>query len=92
MRSGLFSFPEAVSRRGSTTMVEANGVPILSYWRLGKGMVIYDGLEMDSDFYLRPEYPIFWYQMVNWITGVPDIKASNHKTGEIIPLGETDDC
>ena len=34
---GLFGYPEAVSRRGSTTMVEANGVPILSYWRLGKG-------------------------------------------------------
>jgi hypothetical protein len=85
---GLFNFPEAVSRKGSTTMVEANGVPILSYWRLGKGMVIYDGLEMNSDFYMRPEYPIFWYQMVNWITGVPDIIASNHKTGEIILLGE----
>ena len=86
---GLFRFPEAVSRKGSTTLVEANGQPILSYWRLGKGMVIYSGLEMDSDFYLRPEYPIFWYQMVNWITGVPDIIEANRKTGEIIHLGET---
>jgi len=86
---GLFRFPEVVSRKGSTTMVEANGQPILSYWRLGKGMVIYSGLEMDSDFYLRPEYPIFWYQMVSWITGAPDILQSNKKTGEIIHLGET---
>jgi len=86
---GIFRFPEAVSRKGSTTMVEANGQPILSYWRLGKGMVIYNGLEMDSDFYLRPEYPIFWYQMISWITGVPDITQANRKTGEIIHLGET---
>ena len=86
---GLFRFPQAVSRKGSTTMVEANGQPILTYWRLGKGMVIYSGLEMDSDFYLRPEYPIFWYQMVNWITGVPDIMQSNRRTGEMIHLGET---
>ena len=86
---GLFSFPKAVSRKGSTTLVEANGGPILSYWHLGKGMVIYSGLEMDSDFYLRPEYPIFWYQMVNWITDVPDIMQSNKKTGEMILLGET---
>jgi hypothetical protein len=86
---GLFSYLEATARRGSTTMVEGNGVPILSYWRLGKGTVIYDGLEMDSDFYLRPEYPIFWYQMTNWITGVPDINEANYKTGEMIPLGET---
>jgi hypothetical protein len=69
-------------------MVEANGVPILAYWRLGEGIVIYDGLEMDSDFYLRPEYPIFWYQMINWMTGVPDIEDSNRKTGEIIATGE----
>ncbi len=86
---GIFRYPQAVSRKGSTTMVEANGQPILSYWRLGKGMVIYSGLEMDSDFYLRPEYPIFWYQMVSWITGAPDTVESNRKTGEIIHLGET---
>jgi len=86
---GLFRYPQAISRKGSTTLVEANGQPILSYWRLGKGMVIYSGLEMDSDFYLRPEYPIFWYQMVSWITGVPDILQSNKKTGEMILLGET---
>jgi hypothetical protein len=86
---GLFRYPQAVSRKGSTTLIEANGEPILSYWRLGKGMVIYSGLEMDSDFYLRPEYPIFWYQMVNWMTGVPDILESNKKTGEMIHLGET---
>ncbi|MGB5099386.1 MAG: BatA domain-containing protein [Methanothrix sp.] len=86
---GLFRYPQAVSRKGSTTLVEANGQPILSYWRLGKGMVVYSGLEMDSDFYMRPEYPIFWYQMVSWITDVPDITEANRKTGEIIHLGET---
>ncbi|MFZ2470442.1 MAG: VWA domain-containing protein [Methanothrix sp.] len=86
---GLFRYPQAVSRKGSTTLVEANGQPIFSYWRLGKGMVVYSGLEMDSDFYLRPEYPIFWYQMVSWITDVPDITEANRKTGEIIHLGET---
>ncbi len=85
---GLFSYPEADSRRRSVTMVEANAIPVLSYWRLGQGTVVYDGLEKDSDFYLRPEYPIFWYQMVNWITGVPDIAESNRKTGELVALGE----
>jgi len=85
---GIFRYPRAVSRKGSTTLVEANGQPILSYWRLGKGMVVYDGLEMDSDFYLRPEYPVFWYQMVDWITGVPDLAEANKKTGEMIRLGD----
>ncbi len=85
---GLFGYPEAVQRRNSISIAEANSVPVLSYWRLGQGTVIYNGLELNSDFYQRPEYPIFWYQMVNWIAGVPDIKKSNRKTGEILPLGE----
>jgi len=85
---GIYAYPEATLRRGATTMVEANGVPILAYWRLGEGIVIYNGLEIESDFYLRPEYPIFWYQMVNWMTGAPDIEDANRKTGEIMALGE----
>ncbi|HNX39422.1 MAG TPA: VWA domain-containing protein [Methanothrix sp.] len=86
---GLYRYPQAVSRKGSATLVEANGVPVLSYWRLGRGLVVYTGLEMDSDFYMRPEYPIFWYNLVNWITDVPDVQDSNRKTGETVYLGES---
>ncbi len=86
---GIFGYLDSSARRGSVSMIEANGAPVLAYWRLGKGTVIYNGLEVDSDFYQRPEYPIFWYDMINWLTGVPDISQSNHKTGEFIPLGET---
>jgi len=85
---GLYSYLEATPRRRSVTVAEANGAPLLSYWSLGKGTVVYDGLEKDSDFFSRPEYPIFWYQMVSWLTGVPDLSESNRKTGELIPLGE----
>jgi hypothetical protein len=86
---GISSYLEANARRQSVTMVEANGAPVLAYWRLGKGTVIYNGLEKDSDFYFRPEYPIFWNEMINWLNGVPDLSASNRKTGETIPLGAT---
>jgi hypothetical protein len=84
---GVYAYPDAVARHNSQTLVEANGVPVLSYWKLGRGKVVYFGLE-ETDFYLRPEYPIFWYKMVNWLTEVPDISESNRRTGEIIQLGE----
>ncbi len=83
---GVRSYIEATPRRGSTTMVEVNGVPVLSYWRLGKGTVIYNSLDFGTDFYIRPEYPVFWYEMVRWLTGVPSIDESNRRTGEVIPL------
>ena len=86
---GVQNYLDAAPRRQSQTLVEANGAPVLAYWRLGKGMVVYNGLEYDSDFYVRPEYPIFWYETLNWLLGVPDILDSNKKTGDIVPLGET---
>jgi len=86
---GVYSYLEATSRRHSITMVEVNGVPALSYWTLGRGRVVYDGLENGmTDFYQRPEYPLFWYSMINWLTDVPEPAQSNRNTGEIIPLGE----
>ncbi len=85
----ISSYLEANARRQSVTMLEANGAPVLAYWRLGKGTVVYNGLEKDSDFYFRPEYPIFWNDMINWLNGVPDVSASNRRTGEMIPLGAT---
>ncbi|HQF17458.1 MAG: hypothetical protein A4E45_00607 [Methanosaeta sp. PtaB.Bin039] len=86
---GVDSYLEASARRRSTTMVEVNGFPALSYWTIGRGTVIYDGLEMGgTDFSQRPEYPIFWYNMVGWLAGNPRPADLNRKTGEVIPLGE----
>ncbi len=85
----VFSYLQASPRQGSVTIAEANGVPVISYWRLGSGTVVYLGLSDErSDFYLRPEYPIFWYEMMGWMTNVPDASESNRRTGEIIRLGE----
>jgi len=86
----VFSYLQASARQGSVTIAEANGVPVISYWRLGSGTVVYLGLSSErSDFYQRPEYPIFWYEMINWLTNVPDASESNRRTGEILRLGET---
>ncbi|OPX80121.1 MAG: hypothetical protein A4E50_01705 [Methanosaeta sp. PtaB.Bin087] len=85
----VYSYLQASPRRGSVTIAEANAVPVISYWRLGGGTVVYLGLSGDSsDFSQRPEYPIFWYQMTNWLTEVPDVSESNRRTGEVMRLGE----
>lgn len=84
---GVTSYLNAVPRRYSTTMVEVNGNPALAYWTVGRGRVVYDGLEM-TDFSQRPEYPIFWYRMVNWLTGAPDASDLNRKTGEVVHISE----
>ncbi|MGC9514288.1 DUF7408 domain-containing protein [Methanocrinis sp.] len=86
----LYSHLLATARPGSVTIAEANAVPVISYWRLGGGTAVYMGLSSDrSDFYQRPEYPVFWYEMIGWLTSIPDASESNRRTGEIVRLGET---
>jgi len=84
-------------RTGSTTLVALNnGVPLLSYWQLGKGTVFYLGLndELGNDtwnnFHNLPEYPVFWTKLVQWLGGTGDISEYNLKTGTLTSLPKTE--
>ncbi|MDL5503738.1 MAG: hypothetical protein QSU88_11030, partial [Candidatus Methanoperedens sp.] len=39
-----------------------------------------------NDFHALPEYPLFWKQMLEWITGSLDVSEYNAKTGQYIRL------
>ncbi len=92
---------KATLKRGAVTLVEAGDKsPMLAYWKYGKGIVIYSGLADPSgdnvfdplntmvwnDFHALPEYPLFWKQMLEWITGSLDVSEYNAKTGQYINL------
>ncbi len=91
----------ATLKRGAVTLVEAGDKsPMLAYWKYGKGLVIYSGLAdpagdnifdplntmVWNDFHALPEYPLFWKQMLEWITGSLDVSEYNAKTGQYINL------
>ncbi|MEA1908371.1 MAG: BatA and WFA domain-containing protein [Euryarchaeota archaeon] len=73
-----------------TNVVAGDGSPMLSYRRQGDGTVVYFGFgEGDSlwnDFHTRVDYPIFWRQIVDWMSGVLEIEAYNVRTGRTYPL------
>lgn len=92
---------KATLKRGAVTLVEAGDKsPMLAYWKYGKGIVIYSGLadpagdnifdplntKVWNDFHALPEYPLFWKQMLEWITGSLDVTEYNAKTGQYIKL------
>jgi len=71
--------------------------PMLAYWKLGKGTVIYSGLSdpqgniydplnenVWNDFHTLSTYPLFWKQMLEWIKGSLDVTEYNAKTGMIM--------
>ncbi len=73
-----------------TNVVAGDGSPMLSYRRQGDGTVVYFGFgEGDSswnDFHTRVDYPIFWRQIVDWMSGVLEIEAYNVRTGRTYPM------
>ena len=88
----------ATERTGSTTLVALkNGVPLLSYWQVGKGTVFYMGLndefgnETWNNFHNLPEYPVFWIKLIQWVGGTGDISEYNLKTGTLTSLSKTEE-
>ena len=88
----------ATERTGSTTLVTLeNGVPVLSYWQVGKGTVLYMGLSDElgenswNNFHNLPEYPVFWIKLVQWLGGTGDISEYNLKTGTLTSLSKIEE-
>ncbi len=88
----------ATERTGSTTLAALeNGVPVLSYWQVGKGTVFYLGLSDElgenswNNFHNLPEYPVFWIKLVQWLGGAGDISEYNLVTGTMTSLSKTEE-
>lgn len=92
---------KATLKRGAVALVEGGDKsPMLAYWKYGKGIVIYSGLadpagdnifdplntKIWNDFHSLPEYPLFWKQMLEFITGSFDVNEYNARTGQYIRL------
>ena len=74
------------------TVIADDDSPMLAYQKHESGTVVYSGFgEGDStwnDFHTRVDYPIFWRQIVDWMSGVLGIEEYNVRTGRMLPLGE----
>lgn len=95
---------KAAAKRGAVTLVEGGDKSaMLAYWKFGKGMVIYSGLAdpqganiydplnelVWNDFHTLPEYPLFFKQLLEWISGSLDVSEYNANTGMFIKLPAT---
>lgn len=94
----VHTYLNATERTGSTTLVALeNGVPLLSYWQVGKGTVFYMGLDDElgddawNNFHNLPEYPVFWIKLVEWLGGTGDISEYNLNTGTLTSLSKTEE-
>ncbi len=91
-------YMNATERTGSTTLVATeSGIPVLSYWQVGKGTIFYMGLNDElgdgawNSFHNLPEYPVFWIKLVEWLGGIGDISEYNLETGTLTSLSKTEE-
>ena len=75
-------------KSGSVAWILAeDGTPIISFWRVGLGKVVYLGIpDMTgdyawNDFHTMPEYPIFWLNLIDYLCGTGGVENCNKQTG-----------
>ena len=65
-----------------------NNTGIITVGTVAKGgkLVWYGILEEDSDFKYSPYYPIFWHELIKYVTDQKDIGVMNDRTGRTLLL------
>ena len=69
-----------------TTIASINGVPVITLKPVGAGKVLYFGVPESSEFRYSPHYPIFWTELIKFLTERQDVRNLNFKTGETLLL------
>jgi hypothetical protein len=78
-----------VNNQDGIVIASVLGVPILVFRQSGAGKIIYFGfLEEGSDFKFSPSYPIFWTELIKFLTNRQDASSLNFKTGELLVLDD----
>src|SRR3989338_906805 len=69
------------------TLATTQNDSILTVQALGGGKVIYYGIvEEETTFPLQPSYPIFWTNVIKYLSGQGDLSAFNLDSGTTLPL------
>lgn len=76
----------AEPRGDQTIIATVAGQPVITLKKQGAGKIIYYGIPEDADFKFSPHYPIFWTELMKYVTEQQDVRNLNLKTGETLLL------
>ncbi|MBW2969775.1 BatA and WFA domain-containing protein [Candidatus Woesearchaeota archaeon] len=69
-----------------SVIASVNGVPVISVKPVGSGKLVYFGISEDSEFKYAPHYPIFWTELMKFVTEQQDVRNLNFKAGDTLIL------
>ncbi|WP_367343551.1 BatA domain-containing protein [Methanomethylovorans sp.] len=91
----VYKYLNATPRLGTTNLVVSDkGTPMLAFTAVGEGTVVYVGFSDQlgevawNNFHNLPDFPVFWFKLVGWLSGSGDISEYNLKTGAISTLSK----
>ncbi|VVB80948.1 Uncharacterised protein [uncultured archaeon] len=61
-------------------------MPILSIKPIGTGKLVYYGISEANEFKYVPHYPIFWTELMKYVTEQQDVRNLNFKAGDTLIL------
>ncbi len=86
---GKADFALAADQIGEQTVVATvNQVPVITIKSVGVGKLVYFGIPEASEFKYSPHYPIFWTELMKFVTEQQDVRNLNLKAGETLILEE----
>jgi hypothetical protein len=65
-----------------------NDVPAISIKSVGNGKLVYYGIPESSEFKYSPHFPIFWTELMKFVTEQQDVRNLNFKAGDTLLLDE----
>ncbi len=71
-----------------TVIATVSGVPVMTIKQANFGKLMYFGIPEDGEFKYSPHYPIFWTELMKFVTEQQDVRNLNLKTGETLLLNE----
>ncbi|RMD57745.1 hypothetical protein D6825_03110 [Candidatus Woesearchaeota archaeon] len=78
--------PRAELSGEQAIIAKVRDVPIITIKQQGKGKTVYYGIPSLSDFKYTPDYPIFWTELLKYVTDQQDVRNLNFKTGQTLIL------
>jgi len=77
---------DATLQGDQAVIASVNDIPLITIKNQGLGKIVYYGIPENAEFKYSPHFPIFWTELVKFVTQQQDVKNLNYETGETLLL------
>lgn len=77
---------EAEASGEQVVVATVNDLPVITMKPVGAGKLVYYGIPESAEFKYSPHYPIFWTELLRFVTSQQDVANLNFEAGETLLL------